>query len=701
MFGDRVRYDSLNRSMEDGVKSEAVLLVWMLLVIFVAACGASTSEGEQLRDASDVPIPTDALDDQSALDYGRSGEDVPNYVANDSGGSGGVDLADGPAELPAPTDDCCTGRSQDLPGDSSSMEIGPEQQPELIDGEVLTDVPEWEEIGPETNDGWDSNELETWDQDGQVCQPQCQWKECGPDGCGALCGICGTDEFCSPGGTCMCTEDCLGECCSEDEQCTPLGCCVPQCADMECGPNGCGGYCGGCPPGLACFAGNCTQQSPACDDFNDTPFDGCTDGATTEFLVADFLAFKGGAKATRCPDVVVDSAGTFVVVWDTVSQDSKVRSFARGYTALGEELGPFHQLGLPECHQKAPHAALLPDGGHFVVWRANGLECSEFEADPATVVGAELSIDGEPVAPLAGSWPGVSTLSKIDMISLKDIGTAFLAYSRSEIAYSYDVYVQAQDLKTGGLGEEFKLNAFVEQSQDYPSITQTSDASVVVVWESCPTVGPWSDGQDGDYCGIFGRIMDGASGVWGEPFQVNTTTWRAQERPSVEGLSGGGFVAAWHSMEEQPDFDNGWTRQIRARVFSNDGEPLGSDFLVSPDPEYYQMNVALVRNNSQGGFLAVWEQKAMWPDGMFAEKVRIQGRFFNLQGQPAGGPFFISDEEPGYPYPAADCPVIAGMPGGGYVVAWSAYGYLPEMSWGYFATVLDSAGKKVLLAQEP
>jgi len=58
------------------------------------------------------------------------------------------------------------------------------------------------------------------------CIPQCEGRECGPNGCGAICGSCLPGIGCMPDGTCEL--------------------CVPDCEGKECGPDGCGGVCGGC-----------------------------------------------------------------------------------------------------------------------------------------------------------------------------------------------------------------------------------------------------------------------------------------------------------------------------------------------------------------------------------------------------------------------------------------------------------------------
>lgn len=63
----------------------------------------------------------------------------------------------------------------------------------------------------------------------------CVGRDCGPDGCGGNCGVCGERESCSEG-TCVC---------------------VPACAGKACGSDGCDGSCGGCIPGDTCQTSSC------------------------------------------------------------------------------------------------------------------------------------------------------------------------------------------------------------------------------------------------------------------------------------------------------------------------------------------------------------------------------------------------------------------------------------------------------------
>mmetsp|Transcript_22921 Transcript_22921/g.54306 ORF Transcript_22921/g.54306 Transcript_22921/m.54306 type:complete len:370 (+) Transcript_22921:114-1223(+) len=64
-----------------------------------------------------------------------------------------------------------------------------------------------------------------------ACQPNCDGKQCGDDGCGHPCGYC-----------------------SEGHACVQDQCVERQCHNKDCGPDGIGGVCGYCPTGQMCDA---------------------------------------------------------------------------------------------------------------------------------------------------------------------------------------------------------------------------------------------------------------------------------------------------------------------------------------------------------------------------------------------------------------------------------------------------------------
>ena len=120
--------------------------------------------------------------------------------------------------------------------------------------------------------------------DGTCCAQQCAGKECGPDGCGGVCGVCEANAVCTIDAKCLCIPDCAGkECgpdgcggscgeCSKDcpvyEECWAGHCvalCQPDCTGKECGDDGCGCPCGECAEGQECVDGGCICM-PSCED---------------------------------------------------------------------------------------------------------------------------------------------------------------------------------------------------------------------------------------------------------------------------------------------------------------------------------------------------------------------------------------------------------------------------------------------------
>ncbi len=114
-----------------------------------------------------------------------------------------------------------------------------------------------------------------------VCKPNCPAGYCGPNGCGVACGGCAKGEDCTSSGQC-CLSDCTNVPCNQSNICgdscsyickrpqvcnnSTGTCCTPQCTGKSCGPDSCGGYCGGCPKSYICsLTGQCVPCTPQCN----------------------------------------------------------------------------------------------------------------------------------------------------------------------------------------------------------------------------------------------------------------------------------------------------------------------------------------------------------------------------------------------------------------------------------------------------
>ena len=112
-----------------------------------------------------------------------------------------------------------------------------------------------------------------------ACEPQCDGRECGPDGCGATCA-----DGCAGGVACV-----NGLC---------LDPCEPACEGRACGPDGCGATCGdGCEGADVCnLEGACQERPARCGD------EVCDDGEDCATCPADCGACCGDGVCAMARD---------------------------------------------------------------------------------------------------------------------------------------------------------------------------------------------------------------------------------------------------------------------------------------------------------------------------------------------------------------------------------------------------------------
>lgn len=165
-------------------------------------------------------------------------------------------------------------------------------------------------VGNDTEPGIDTVQVDTPETDVPAeevaCVPACSGKDCGPDGCGDFCGECTGTKLCNGEGKCVAPED--------------------PCADKECGPDGKGGSCGECGYPTTCNAeGQCTatKENLSCKEilfcYNDCEAndDACLDecyeaGTETAKAIEDALetclAANGFAECksdVTCQDKII------------------------------------------------------------------------------------------------------------------------------------------------------------------------------------------------------------------------------------------------------------------------------------------------------------------------------------------------------------------------------------------------------------
>jgi len=180
------------------------------------------------------------------------------------------------------------------------------------------------------------------------------------------------------------------------------------------------------------------------------------------------------------------------------------------------------------------------------------------------------------------------------------------------------------------LGAEFRVNTFTAGSQSAPNIARLANGGFVVVWGSFA--------QDGSGFGIYGQRYAASGAKVGPEFRVNATTANDQIGPAAAGLSGGGFVVAWTSKDQ-----DGPGYGAYAQRFGANGAKVGPEFKVNTFSTGDQGDVAVAAllNNQ---FVITWSSRNQDGSGF-----GVYGQRYATSGARSGPEFrvntFVPDDQ--------------------------------------------------------
>ena len=428
-------------------------------------------------------------------------------------------------------------------------------------------------------------------------------------------------------------------------------------------------------------------------------------GADSTAVGSEFLVntFTGNSQSNA--DVASLADGGFVVAWETmdVATGDTDGIAARRYDVNGNALGSeFLVNTFTTDGQQIPEVTGLADGGIVVVWRTfdagtgddNGVAARQYAFADTLIVDVlandtdvdpddTLSLDSVTVTgELGQAWIAFNKLvfyagTDFDYLDEGESTTVTVCYTMSDASgFSSDASVEitvvgrkhvyeAQLLVADGdeagakvkAGSEFLVNTHTVDTQDDPHILLLSDGTYFVFFESYEPAG------DTEEWGIVGRHYSAEGEALGGEFVVNTHTMESQFDPHAVLFGDNKFVVVWQTGDEETGDSD--PDSIAGRLFSEDGVPLGEEFLVNTHTNDFQSD-PWVASTGNGGFVVVWQSASSLAGD--AEPDSIAGRLFSATGVPLGDEFLVNT------FTANDQndPKAVGLTGGGFVVVWDS-----------------------------
>lgn len=245
------------------------------------------------------------------------------------------------------------------------------------------------------------------------------------------------------------------------------------------------------------------------------------------------------ATGGAVPGVGMDSAGNFIVVWESYdntngNDDIYARRFDSSGTALGAEFRVNSEIANDQMY---PVVAMNAAGDFIAAWQSTaqdsdgstGIYAQRYTA-AGTALGGEFRVN----TTIANDQTAVTA-------AMDTSGDAVVAWQSAaqDSDGSSGIYAQRYDATGMALGGEFRVNTEIANDQTAPAAAMNAAGDLVVTWESLA--------QDGDGQGIYAQRYDASGAPLGGEFRVNTAIANAQMLPAAAINTDLDMVVAWES----------------------------------------------------------------------------------------------------------------------------------------------------------
>ena len=363
----------------------------------------------------------------------------------------------------------------------------------------------------------------------------------------------------------------------------------------------------------------------------------------SEFQVNTFTQ-----SAQSQPQAILDAAGNFVIVWTSNLQDgSGTGIYARLFTFDGVALGDEFQVNQETiANQTQPTIALTPTG-FVVAWTS--------QSGAGGIHARRFLMNGTPLDLLEQQVSQFGVFSQNQpVVARNSAGDYVVAWSEDVRDPLVDpaVYVQAFFADGTQRSPEVQVNISTNGTQRLPDVDIDESGDFTVVWESF-----FNDGvAPADHFQVLARRFSAVGIPLTGEIPLSAATTLEQNNPRVALDGSGGFIATWHSLDQDGDEFG-----IYARRFDAASNPIGAEFRVNTTTALWQRRPA-IDATATGEFIIVWDSE----DAAFGTDILAQ-RYDNL-GQPVGGEFQINEATiVGDFHDTAD---VAFDGSGRFVVAW-------------------------------
>ena len=313
----------------------------------------------------------------------------------------------------------------------------------------------------------------------------------------------------------------------------------------------------------ACLMGANSNQILNVNDIND-PF--LVKNSSLENVVRTLNELKVNDYITSAqgnPSICTLSEDLLVVVWESSIQDTngegvyaKVINAKTGNNMTAE----FRVNNYIVNDQDNPAVCALSNDSFVVVWESSfqdtngaGVYATVINATTGNNMTAEFRVNNYITNDQDN--PSVCALSDDSFVVVWE--------SSFQDTNGAGVYATVINATTGNnMTAEFRVNSYITNDQDNPSVCALSSDTFAVAWES--------NLQDTNGVGVYGTVINATTGnILTAEFRINTYITNDQDNPSVCALSNDTFVVAWESNLQDTSGEGVYATIINATTGNN------------------------------------------------------------------------------------------------------------------------------------
>lgn len=330
------------------------------------------------------------------------------------------------------------------------------------------------------------------------------------------------------------------------------------------------------------------------------------------------IRVAGGNGPDAIPSVAMDSAGAFVVVWQSADADGS-GIYARQFGSDGAP-GPIFLVNAAGAGERAfARVAMDAVGDYGVVWQSEASGAAGW-----TVKGRWYTAAGIATTAEIALSAGAANDERLPAIAMDLAGDAVVTWASQRAAdTAYDVV--GRRFTAAGVARD-GANLVVDLSADQPDASPPMQ--FVAMDRGGDFVAAWT-ASDGDGHGIFARQFAASGAPLGSRFLVNARgTVGEQFYPSVSADDRGDFVVAWQTADRPPS---------GVDVYASWYDPAGNLVGGGLVNEYMgQQTAPKVALGPQGDIVVAWqssgEDGSGW--GVYARRYVVQPAANNVQFRP-------------------------------------------------------------------